>query len=60
MSEIEKNLFEKATFQYGIIEPCSGKNFRECFTRQEDNIFFWFNDQQGNTHCIIEREKVLA
>jgi hypothetical protein len=60
MNRIEQDLFEKAHFQYGIITPCSGKNFRECFTRQEDHVFFWFNDRRGNTHCIIQREKVLA
>lgn len=60
MSSLEQFLFEKAVTLFGAITPCSGRSFRECFTRQEDSIFFWFNDAGGNTHCIIEREKVPA
>jgi hypothetical protein len=60
MSRTEKELFEKAIIQYGVITPCSGRNFKECFTRQEEQLFFWFNDTWGNTHCIIEKELVPA
>lgn len=60
MSRTEQELFEKAIGRYGVITPCSGRNFQECFTRQEEQLFFWFNDTTGNTHCIIENELALA
>ena len=53
MSDLESNLFNEAVLKHKFIYPCSNRpNFKECFTRNEDKLFFWFNTEDQSTHVL--------
>ena len=50
--EVKKSLYSRAVRRFGEITPCYGRTFNECFTKNEGNLAFWFNDRTGNTHLV--------
>ena len=52
ISELKRNLYSLAVLRFGKITPCRGRTFEECFTNNEGNLAFWFNDRNGNTHLV--------
>jgi hypothetical protein len=48
----------RAVARYGPIRPCEGRTFQECFTVQGELTIFWFNDEEGNTHAVLQEEAV--
>ena len=60
MTRTQQKLIDQAIHLYGSISPCSGRTFLESFTSDGRRIMFWFNDDRGNTHALIEAEPVTA
>lgn len=59
LSPEQRQLVIKAQERYGAIEPCSGKNWGECFMRLPGGeLTFWFNSTDGGSH--MEREGVRS
>jgi len=51
--EIKESLIQRARAQYGEILYCGEATcWGECFTHEDDEICFWFNDKNGATHMI--------
>lgn len=47
-------LVEQAKARFSEIFPCAGRRWSECFIQMGENLSFWFNDETGNTHMILE------
>ena len=48
-------LIKRAREQYGEIFFCGkSQTWHECFTEDDGELHFWFNDKDGNTHLISE------
>lgn len=48
-------LIKLATETYGNIEPVSTKSsLDECFTEEENTMFFWFDTPDKSTHLLSE------
>lgn len=46
----------KAVRKYGSIAPCGRRNsLTECFTSEGDDLYFWFNTVDKNTHLVVEK-----
>jgi hypothetical protein len=55
MNEIKTNMIAEATNDYTKIFPCGNKvSFEECFTRNGDQLLFWFNTEDQSTHVIAK------
>lgn len=54
MTEIQERLLARARERCGIIEPCAGRIWEECFTIIRGRLALWFNDQTGNTKMELE------
>jgi hypothetical protein len=53
MSELELRLIRLATKKHTKIYPCAHKvHFEDCFTRYENQIFFWYNTEDQSTHVL--------
>lgn len=53
MTDVEKNLLRRAHEMHSTIFPCPpGKDFKYCFTRDQEKIYFWFNTEDRSTHVI--------
>ena len=53
MNQLKNTLIEKAKIEYAAIFPCSEKNsFNDCFTLEENSLFFWFNTSDHSTHVL--------
>lgn len=50
----EGKLLAEACRRHGQIEPCSGREWAECFATIAGRRVLWYNDQSGNTHMAIE------
>lgn len=51
-----RRLFERARKHYGEVNPCAGRNWEGCLTRERGLLLFWFNTADGNTHVEKEEE----
>ncbi len=53
--QVKSKLIQNARNQYGEILYCGKATcWAECFTHEDDELAFWFNDTDGNTHVITE------
>jgi hypothetical protein len=53
MNELEAKLLRQANAIHDKIFPCaSRKEFKYCFTRENDQLFFWYNTEDQSTHVI--------
>jgi hypothetical protein len=53
MNEVKTDMIAEATSDYSIIFPCGNKtSFEDCFTRNGDQLIFWFNTEDHSTHVI--------
>ena len=49
MERVEKKLIKKAKVEYKRIFPCSHRQkLEECFTREKDLVYLWFNRKKLN------------
>ncbi len=49
----KKKLIQLAYSLYKKIRPCGGrKTFYDCFTTVDDELLFWFDTEDNNTHMI--------
>ena len=47
------NMMHEAHKKHGDIHLCGAeKNFLDCFTVIEGDLYFWYNDDKGSTHAI--------
>jgi hypothetical protein len=54
MTELEKNLVRKACEKHATIYPCGPqKRFEQCFTREKEKVYFWFNTEDESTHIVM-------
>ena len=53
LTEQQLQLIDRAKAQYGEISYCGkAESWNECFTEDDGELCFWFNDSDGNTHMI--------
>ena len=53
---IKEMLMERARKRYKRIYPCSrSRKFKDCFTRYNRTLYFWFDTKDHNTHVIFEK-----
>jgi hypothetical protein len=56
MERVEKKLIKKAKVEYKRIFPCSHRQkLEECFTREKDLVYLWFNTEDESTHVVTEK-----
>lgn len=34
------------------IKPLHRKRFSQCYTEHNGNLYLWYNDMHGSTHCV--------
>jgi hypothetical protein len=58
VEEIKRNLIEKAQKKFRNIKPCGPyEDFSNSFTKEEDDLIFWFNvEDTQSTHILIHNE----
>jgi hypothetical protein len=55
MKRLEQRMILKAKQEFKRISPCAHRRtFEECFTRDEFNIYLWFNTEDESTHVVAE------
>jgi hypothetical protein len=55
MNELKQKMIRTAKGQYQAIFPCSEKkSLGDCFTIEENRIFFWFNTADETTHVLTQ------
>ena len=54
MKQLKQKLLQRAIKEHSKIQLCSDKSFDECFTQEKGKLYFWFNNEDGNTHVISE------
>ncbi|MBN1576726.1 MAG: hypothetical protein JW913_09255 [Chitinispirillaceae bacterium] len=55
MNELKTRMIRKAEKRHKKIFPCAQKShFEDCFTDNNDFIFFWYNTEDHSTHVITE------
>jgi hypothetical protein len=53
MNTIKKTMIKKAKSRFKKILPCGQRrDFDECFTVENDKVFFWFNTEDESTHVL--------
>jgi len=53
MNDLKKNMIRKAMKRYKNIAPCAKRHsLEDCFTVEEDKIYFWFNTEDKSTHVL--------
>lgn len=58
MNKLERKMINLATEKHEKIFPCAHKQrLSDCFTRYEDQVFFWYNTEDQSTHVIAATEK---
>ena len=56
LTENHKVLIKDARKKHGKIYPCgSKKSFGDCFTVQDNKLYFWFDTPDRSTH-VLEKE----
>lgn len=56
MKLVKKRLLEKAVRKYKRIYPCAkSKRFRNCYTQNDDVMYFWFVTEDKSTHIVSEK-----
>ena len=44
------------TIQQQIIKPCNGKTYKQCFTFENNNWYYWYNTKDNSTHILIVKQ----
>ncbi|MDD5674818.1 MAG: hypothetical protein PHC61_11680 [Chitinivibrionales bacterium] len=53
--EIRQRMIQRALALHKKIYPCANRRkLQDCFTSEEDRIFFWFNTEDQTTHVLYE------
>jgi hypothetical protein len=53
MNNLKENMIRKAMNRYKNIAPCAKyRSLEDCFTVEEDKIYFWFNTEDKSTHVL--------
>ncbi len=57
MNDLERQMIRKAAKKHNKIYPCAQKQqLSDCFTRHENQVFFWYNTEDQSTHVITATE----
>ncbi|HLV32436.1 MAG TPA: hypothetical protein VKY57_12770 [Chitinispirillaceae bacterium] len=63
MDKVKMELLSKATSIHKKIYPCAQKtDFEECFTTDNNQVYFWYNTEDHSTHVLnakITKEKKM-
>jgi hypothetical protein len=55
MNDLKNRMIRKAEERHKKIYPCAHKTkFDDCFTNNNDFVFFWYNTEDHSTHVITE------
>lgn len=55
MNDLKTRMIRKAEERHKKIYPCAHKTrFDDCFTNNNDFVFFWYNTEDHSTHVITE------
>jgi hypothetical protein len=55
MNDMKTRMIRKAERMHKKIFPCAEKaDFDDCFTKNNDFVFFWYNTEDHSTHVITE------
>ncbi len=55
MNELKTRMIKKAEKRHKKIFPCAHRaHFDDCFTNNNDFVFFWYNTEDHSTHVITE------
>jgi hypothetical protein len=55
MNELKTRMIKKAEKRHKKIFPCAHRaQFDDCFTNNNDFVFFWYNTEDHSTHVITE------
>ena len=55
MDELKLRLINRASKRHRKIFPCSHKeHLTDCFTMQDNLLFFWYNTEDQSTHVLID------
>jgi len=53
MNDLKQNMIRKAVRRYKNIAPCSPRrSLDDCFTVEENKLYFWFNTEDHSTHVL--------
>jgi hypothetical protein len=51
METMYEKLINRAKEKHGVIFPCTiGHSWHDAFTIWENNLLFWYNDEDNSTH----------
>ena len=55
MTNQKTRMIKKAEKRHKKIYPCAEKmHLEDCFTKNKDFVFFWYNTEDHSTHVITE------
>jgi hypothetical protein len=53
MNNLKKNMIRRAMKRYKNIAPCAPqRTLDDCFTFEDNKIYFWFNTEDHSTHVL--------
>jgi hypothetical protein len=56
MNKLKENMIKRAKDRYKNISPCPTRGtLEECFTMENNKIYFWFNTEDKSTHVLAEQ-----
>jgi hypothetical protein len=56
MNELKKRMIERARREHRAIFPCATRSsLDDCFTVEENEVYFWYNTEDHSTHILIEK-----
>jgi hypothetical protein len=54
MTELEQSLIRKASEIHDSIYPCPPRtDLAQCFTCDNNKVYFWFNTEDKSTHLVM-------
>jgi hypothetical protein len=55
MSKKQRRMICRAQKKHGRICPCGTlPMLSQCFSKVGERMVFWYNDENGNTHVVVE------
>ena len=55
MNEIKRKMIETAWRKHRTIYPCgTRRSFDECFTKEQNDLIFWYNTEDQSTHLLVQ------
>ncbi len=58
MTKTKKEMIVKALRKYrGISKPYNCRTFNDCFTREGNVLYFWFNTDDNTTRVVLSSDQ---